>query len=627
MFKADLAQRKSSMATLFPTNGFSRFKRFWSNLSLRRRRTIVSSIPVVCLAFGLGSWIIARQQAIASNIKINQSQAVISNTDHLLIEFLSAQAAIRGYYATREPQFLASYQNTIAELPNLFDQLQQTSQNRPNQIERLDTLNQLVGRARLLSQQTIETLGEQSFQPFQQQQLSVLLGQDARLLQQMQTILQDLKAAEKRSLLASQQELQNIRYNTTIVMGVVAGVGLIGAIATLYLLDQLEQELRRGELQLRESQGHMQAIVDNVVDGILTLDGQGYIETFNPAAVMMFGYQPDEVIGQTLGMLIEESIVNEKGHGKTVHLIDNNQILLDRPYRTKGKRKVGSAFPIEITVTDMKLDHQLIAIIRDVTERQQAETAIRARANELVRLTETLAKTNEMLADRNRELDQFAYVASHDLKAPLRAIANLSEWIEEDLAGQVCDDVQHHISLLRNRVRRMQGLINGLLEYARAGRTKAPVETVQVDDLLQEVVDLIDLPPEFRVDIGSDMPTLKTRRVPLRQVFTNLISNAVKHHHRHDGRVTISARALDSNTYEFAISDDGPGIAPEHHEKIFNMFQMIGSRDTHESTGVGLAIVKKIIEIEGGIITLESEPEEGTTFHFTWNDTRPSELI
>ncbi len=608
------------MSRLFPLNAF---RGFWSSLSLRRRRTVVISIPVVCLAFGLGSWIIARQHAIASNIEIDQSQAVVNDTDQVLIEFLSAQAAIRGYYATREPQFLESYDNSISALPGLIDQLQQTLQSRMGQRQHLDALSLLVRRTTQLSEQTLEALERRSPQASQAQQVAELIREDTVLLQQMQATLQDLKDVEQRSLAASRQNLRNIRYTTTLVMVAAVSVGLIGSLAALYLLDQVERELHQGEVQLQESRNHMQAVVDNVVDGIVTLNSQGYINTFNPAAVMMFGYQPDEVIGQPLWMLIDEPIGHETSHGKAIHLIDSNQILLDRPYRTKGRRKVGASFPVEITVTDMRLDRRLIAIIRDVTERQQAETALQVRANELVRLTATLAKTNEMLADRNRELDQFAYVASHDLKAPLRAIANLSEWIEEDLNGHMSDDVHHHMSLLRNRVHRMQGLINGLLDYARVGRTKAPIETVNVETLLQEVIDWLDLPPKFQVDIVSDMPTLKTQQMPLQQVFTNLIGNAVKHHDRADGHIVISARDR-GHEYEFAISDDGPGIALEHHEKIFNIFQMIGTHDPLESTGVGLAIVKKIIETEGGSITLESSLGEGTTFWFTWSKTSQS---
>jgi light-regulated signal transduction histidine kinase (bacteriophytochrome) len=228
-----------------------------------------------------------------------------------------------------------------------------------------------------------------------------------------------------------------------------------------------------------------------------------------------------------------------------------------------------------------------------------------------------LARTSQTLEKRNQELDQFAYIVSHDLKAPLRAIANLSSWIEEDLAGHLDTDTQHQMDLLRGRVHRMEAFINGILEYSRVGRMRSQVETVNVESLLKEIIDSLAPPPEFTIEIATPMPTLITDPLPLQQIFTNLISNAIKHHDRCDGKVFIAAQEMES-AYEFSIRDDGPGIDPKFHEKIFIIFQTLQARDTVENTGVGLAIIKKILDDKGGTIKVESEPEKGTTFRFTW---------
>jgi signal transduction histidine kinase len=228
-----------------------------------------------------------------------------------------------------------------------------------------------------------------------------------------------------------------------------------------------------------------------------------------------------------------------------------------------------------------------------------------------------LARTSQTLEKRNQELDQFAYIVSHDLKAPLRAIANLSSWIEEDLAGTLDPDTQHQMNLLRGRVHRLEALINGILEYSRVGRMRSQVETVNVEALLTEIIDSLDPPPEFTIEIATPMPTLETESLLLQQIFTNLLSNAIKHHHRCDGKIVISATELDT-AYEFTISDDGPGIDPKFHEKIFVIFQTLQARDTVENTGVGLAIIKKILDDKGGSIIVESELEVGTTFRLTW---------
>ena len=194
------------------------------------------------------------------------------------------------------------------------------------------------------------------------------------------------------------------------------------------------------------------------------------------------------------------------------------------------------------------------------------------------------------------ELDKFAYVTSHDLKAPLRAIANLAHWISEDLAEDLPPENQHQLKLLRGRVDRMESLLDGLLEYSRVGRTNLPIELVDVNELVADVVKLIAPPSTFKIKISPDLPILKTCQLLLKQVFISLIGNAIEHHPSPAGTVEITAIDL-GDRYEFAIADDGQGIEPQYHERIYTIFQTLQARDTHESTGIGLAIVKKIVEI------------------------------
>ncbi len=255
--------------------------------------------------------------------------------------------------------------------------------------------------------------------------------------------------------------------------------------------------------------------------------------------------------------------------------------------------------------------------LNDVTQRKQTEAVLQARADELAQINLILLQTTAELEKRNKELDQFAYVTSHDLKAPLRAIANLSEWIEEDLHEALTPDTQKQMDLLRGRVYRMEALINGLLQYSRVGRMKTQPETVVVAQLLAEIIDSIAPPEKFTIDIVGEMPTLVTEKIPLQQVFSNLISNAVKHHNRADGKVVITVEELDK-FYEFTVADDGKGIAEQYYDKIFVIFQTLEARDKQENTGIGLAIVKRIVEEAGGTITLESQVGKSTTFRFTW---------
>ncbi|MBD1929162.1 PAS domain-containing protein [Trichocoleus sp. FACHB-90] len=247
----------------------------------------------------------------------------------------------------------------------------------------------------------------------------------------------------------------------------------------------------------------------------------------------------------------------------------------------------------------------------EVTEQVRSRQEQEKKAEALTQLTEALERSN-------RELDQFAYIASHDLKAPLRAIANLSEWIEEDVADQLSDESRQHMNLLRGRVHRMEALIDGILQYSRAGRVPTTIETVNVSTLLDEVIELLDPPAEVSIILQSDMPTLKTQRVPLQQIFMNLINNAIKYSQRPDVRIDVGFRM--GKSYEFSVTDNGQGIAPEYHQRIWGIFQRLESRDKVEGTGIGLSVVKKIVESRGGRVWVESEPGAGATFRFTWNN-------
>ncbi|MEL7060589.1 MAG: ATP-binding protein [Acidobacteriota bacterium] len=229
-----------------------------------------------------------------------------------------------------------------------------------------------------------------------------------------------------------------------------------------------------------------------------------------------------------------------------------------------------------------------------------------------------LERRQAELMRSNRDLDQFAYVASHDLKAPLRAIATLSTWIEEDLAADAGDQTREQLALLRSRVGRMDRLIDGLLQYSRVGREDLPVERVEVTSVVEQAVELLSPPPEVEISIGPDLPTLSARRLRLQQVFINLIGNAIKHADRDGVKIEIRAEDVGDGCWQLSVSDDGPGIDPKHHERIFRMFQTLDVGKHSESTGLGLALVAKIVEEEGGEMWLESALGEGATFYTLW---------
>ena len=277
---------------------------------------------------------------------------------------------------------------------------------------------------------------------------------------------------------------------------------------------------------------------------------------------------------------------------------------------------LGRAAKIEHLVTErttqlVELNEELNS---EISERLNAE-------KQLQRLNETLEqrvaiRTAE--AERHvEELEQFAYVTSHDLKAPLRGIANLATWLEEDLRDRLTVATREQLGLLRDRVQRMNALIEGLLEYSRIGKAAHTRVSVDSGELLAEVIDSLSPPDGFTVEVAANMPVLYTDRLHLSQVFSNLISNSIKHGKGDQGHVQVTVHDQ-GEFYEFTVADDGPGIAPEYHEKVFMMFQTLAVHDYGSNTGIGLALVKKIVQEHGGSITLESGEGSGTTFRFSW---------
>ncbi|WP_371380981.1 ATP-binding protein [Sporomusa aerivorans] len=265
-----------------------------------------------------------------------------------------------------------------------------------------------------------------------------------------------------------------------------------------------------------------------------------------------------------------------------------------------------------------------IQITRYIRLIETKEAMLTKRNEELTDLSDKLCcqlqetqSHEEELKLRNQELDQFAYVVSHDLKAPLRAITNLSAWIEEDLKDDMPASIRDNMLLLRKRVYRMENLIQGILEYSRIGRITGLIELCNIPVLLAEILDDLHPPDNFYIEIDQNIPAFITDSLRLRQVFTNLIDNSIKHHDKPAGRIRVGVTDL-GNAYEFSVSDNGPGIAAQYHEKIFEIFQVLKPRDSTENTGVGLALVKKIVENQGGKIRVHSVEAHGTTMYFTW---------
>ena len=261
--------------------------------------------------------------------------------------------------------------------------------------------------------------------------------------------------------------------------------------------------------------------------------------------------------------------------------------------------------------------HDQTGIFTDSTERFLSAVAAQAAiAIDNARLFTSAHELIKQLEKTNAELDQFAYVTSHDLKAPLRGIANLSQWIEDDLGDKMDDQARYHMQLLRGRVSRLESLIEGILQYARVDRGEAETVELDLNLFVKEIWELLAAPPTARLTV-HDLPRIRTQRVQLQQVLMNLMGNAVKYNPGRELHVEVGARR-DDDEWAIYVKDDGVGIAPEFHQRIWGLFQTLEPRDKVESTGIGLAVVRKIVEARGGRAWIESEAGSGATFWFTW---------
>ncbi len=383
----------------------------------------------------------------------------------------------------------------------------------------------------------------------------------------------------------SEADITRLQQLETLVLGATLSVL---AMEALFIFRPMVARVRAERRKLVRAEAYTRAIIDNSYDAILTVDGHGLVRSANQATTTMFGRAPAEIVGHPFVDLVPGQVLSNDWNAPPQGL----QAL--SATRSDGKPiTIDAAF----TLGRVGEDQVVIATLRESTEQ--------------------LERYARDLERRNQELDQFAYVASHDLKAPLRAIVNLSQWIEEDAKDTLLPQVRDHLGMMRSRVHRLESLIDGIHRYATATRPEHSPGLIDTAVLVREIGEEQNAAGHFTITVPERMPSLIADRTRLWQVFSNLIANAIKHHHRPQGRIDIDVRET-SERYEFSVRDDGPGIAPEFHERIFIIFQTLTPKDVKNSLGLGLALVKKIVREEGGTIAVESSEGHGATFRFTW---------
>ncbi len=345
-------------------------------------------------------------------------------------------------------------------------------------------------------------------------------------------------------------------------------------------------------------QADLQRLFDLSLDLLCIAGLDGYFKHVNPAFSRALGYSSEDLLRKAF-----VEFVHPEDRDSTIRALEQLQRGLDVvDFENRYLAADGSWRWLAWRSTSVPEEGLAFAVARDVTDQKRLEALAARQAAELAR--------------SNADLEQFAYIASHDLQAPLRAVHNLADWIEEELPDQPPEGVVEHLQTLRERVDLMSQLVGDLLAYARVGRETEKIEHTDVAELVEAIVELLGPPDGFEVTADASLPVFETTRTALEQVLRNLIANALGHHDRAGGSVAVSARE-NNGFWEFSVADDGPGI-PQDDRK--NVFQMLWSTPAggHRGAGMGLALVDRLVSRVGGKVWLESGEGRGTTVCFTW---------
>jgi PAS domain S-box-containing protein len=369
------------------------------------------------------------------------------------------------------------------------------------------------------------------------------------------------------------------------------------------LLDAVAEHLGRTAERKRaaETLRLFRNLIDRSNDSIFVIEpGWGRFLDVNDRACESLGYMREELLNKSLKD-VEESILDDSTWREYVKKLKRKaDLVIEGNYR----RKDGTTFCVEtsLRLVSQEREGYIIAVARDITERKKTE--------------QKQAELFDEVESINQELKDFAYIVSHDLKAPLRGIKTLADWLVTDYADKLDDNGREQMNLLLSRVQRMHNLIDGVLQYSKVGRVKEEKGKVNLNDLVSEVIDTVAPPENIEITVESELPVIECEETRIIQVFQNLLSNAIKYMDKPRGHIRIGC-VEENGFWNFSVADNGPGIEEKHFERIFRIFQTLSSRDEFESTGVGLTVVKKIVELYGGKIWVESKLGEGSTFFFT----------
>jgi PAS domain S-box-containing protein len=610
-------------------------------------RSIGGAIGAIALVSLLSSglFLAALHQVDRTTARQARSTRILSELDAFRSAMLNQETGLRGYLLTGNPESLKPYRDGAPELDGAIARLRALLG--ANMIESA-RLSEAEEAARRWQSDVGEPAVRDMADPATRDEARAreTRGDGMRLFDQVRDKLDAIRGEEEATLSAQTVVVAQAERGAIVALGVgtlltllICGaigiainrlivVPLIGLAAVMRRLSHRDLSVAVPAIGQRNEVGDMARAVDVFKQNLIEFDRTSLLRATADTLPAMLGYIDGE---RRIGFLNDEflhwfdlgaqDVAEVYGHplkevfapipfpGAARELEAALAGVETRFEHRLGRRGGGGGRDLEAIYRPYRaVDGTVLGVVTlltDITDRKTME-------RRLARQTRDLVRSNE-------ELEQFAYVASHDLKAPLRGIENLVSWIEEDLEGVLTGDTQANMTLLKSRVRRLENLLDDLLAYSRAGRATEENDLVDTRALVEDLATLLAPPEGFIVAADASLPTVTAPRAPLTQIFQNLIGNAVKHHDRPaEGHVRVDAQARPEGV-EFRVTDDGAGIPEKFHDRVFGMFQTLRPRDEVEGSGMGLAVVKKLVERRGGKIWLTGgRDDRGLSVHFLW---------
>ncbi|HEX4320072.1 MAG TPA: CHASE3 domain-containing protein [Acidobacteriaceae bacterium] len=545
---------------------------------------------------------------------VQHTHDVLGRLEDCLLAAEAIDASFEGYLLDGNPSSLQVFHRHAAEIEQSEAAARTLVADNPAQQRRIDALQALTRQEVNLQESAIAVRNDRGAT------VAAALVETGRGQQIHQAIRAKIRETQNeelrlRSIRIKELEASLRRAHLTLLLSVLLGFSVgIGAALSL------EREARRrslAESAARASEAKFRSLLDAAPDSMVVLRPDGEILLLNLRFESQFGYRRAELIGKSVNTFLHESLgipLNPDGFSTVV------DALADRTgavFELCGRNKDGSSFPVEFVLNQLETVEGpvLIANMRDITERRKAERSLHQAAEELKR--------------SNAELQQFAYVASHDLQEPLRMISSYVQLLSRRYKGRLDGDADEFIAFALDGAARMTRLIQDLLAYSRAGGQKNPLRQSPCQQALDTALANLagSLEENGALVTHDPLPSLLTDHSQLSRIFQNLIGNSLKYRSPAPPRIHISSAHGGDENWIFSIEDNGIGIEPQYFERIFMLFQRLHTHEEVSGSGIGLSICQKILGRMGGRIWLESTPGKGSIFYFSLPENPPSGIF